>query len=381
MSTPEDGWDDVVELVDAVMSDDDLVPTVIAGVRQLVREVAPLPPADMAGQTRALMAAATRAVAARRGPTEAELSFVEDLAVTRAGQGIPIEVVLGAIHVSERAIWGRARELAAASGLDPARLLDARDLYDDWAEAVRARLIRAHRDAGPRAARGPDREHEVVRRLLEGGTAGALAAAEAGFPPGRPVWVLAATGPDAVRSLRRAAGERPDTWLAELESGAVAVTARRPSRRGDLPDLVGCAGPVPVEEAGPAHRLASEAIGAARTAGRTGVVPVADVAVASALLARDDLAAALVARHREARERLGPQVRPVAQAVREWLHARRDTAAAAAALFVHPNTVRNRLLRFEHETGLDTAEVLDAAQAWWLCTAWLAAADVRRDAP
>ncbi|WP_019146390.1 helix-turn-helix domain-containing protein [Aeromicrobium massiliense] len=378
MPASDDDWSGVVQLIDAVMSDDDLVPTVIGGVRQLVREVSALPPADMAGQTRALMAAATRAVAGRRGPTEAELSFVEDLATTRAGQGIPIEVVLGAIHVSERAIWGRARELAEQSGLDPARLLDARDLYDDWAEAVRARLIRAHREARSHGSRGVDRELEVVRRLLEGGTAAGLAAAEAGFAPGRPVWVLAARGADAERLLHRVAGGRPATWRAPLEAGVVAVSARPPTSRDDLEGVVGCAGPVPVEEVGPAHRLASATIDAARAAGRTGLVMVADVAVPLALLSRTDLTSTIEERHRAALERLGPQASPVAEAVLAWLHARRDTAAAAASLYVHPNTVRNRVQRFQQVTGLDTAEVLDAAQAWWLCTTWLHAA---ADAP
>lgn len=363
--------DDITALVDAVMSEDDLVPSVLLGVRQLVQEVAALPPADMAGQTRAMMAAATRAVAGRRGPTEAELSFVEDLAVTRAQQGIPIEVVLEAIHVSERGIWARARELSGELGLDPRRVLDARELYDDWAEAVRRRLIRAHREARSHG-RAMDRETEVVRRLLDGGTAAALAAAEAGFPTGSPVWVAVAHGPDALTLLRRASGPRPETWTALLDDGPVSVTARAPQASA-VPDgaLVGVAGPVTVEEAGTARPLAAAAIGAAAAASRNGLVHAAEVAVPAALLSRTDLAALLIQHHHGAREQLGSQLRPVTSAVHAWLSAGRDTDAAAAASFVHPNTVRNRVQRFSEVTGLDPADPLGAATAWWLCHLWL----------
>jgi hypothetical protein len=122
---PPDDWTAVVDLIERVMGDEDLLPSVISGVRATVREVSVLPPSDIAGHTRALLTAATRAMAARRGPTEAELSFVAELGVTRARQGVPIEAVLGAIHVAERAIWARAREVARAEGVSAERLLDA----------------------------------------------------------------------------------------------------------------------------------------------------------------------------------------------------------------------------------------------------------------
>lgn len=365
-------WDDVVALVEAVMADEDLVTTAISGVRQLVKEVATLPPADMAGQTRAMMAAATRALAGRRGPTEAELSFVEDLAVTRAQQGIPIEVVLAAIHISERAIWSRGREVAAELGLDPMRVLDARELYDDWAEAVRARLIRAHREAGTRS-RGTDREVEVVRRLLGGGTAGALAAAEAGLTPGRPVWVLAARGEGAMPRLRKVAGPRPQAWAADLIDGSVAFTARPPDELGQQAEeagVIGVSGPVPVEEAGAAHRLATAAISAGLALGRRGLVPVADVAVVAALQGRADLAGVVAERYATAHRELGSQAPAVTRTVAAWLDAARDTEAAAATLFVHANTVRNRVQRFSEVTGLDLQHPQEAIQAWWLCELW-----------
>ncbi|TDC67596.1 PucR family transcriptional regulator, partial [Actinomadura sp. GC306] len=182
-------WTPVIDLIERVTAEKDLLPSVVAGVSSMVREVSVLPPADIAGHTRALLAAATRAIAARRGPTEAELSFVAELGVTRARQGVPIEAVLSAIHVAERAIWARAREVAAAEGIGAGLLLDARELYDDWAEAVRSRLLKAHREAQASGEPGPgERDAATLRRLLDGGSAAALAAAEAGLPPNTPLW-------------------------------------------------------------------------------------------------------------------------------------------------------------------------------------------------
>lgn len=382
-SSPD--WSGVVDLIEQVLAEDDLMASVVAGVRTVVQEVSSLPAADIAGHTRALLTAATRALAGRRGPTEAELAFVEELAVTRAGQGIPIEGVLGAIHVAERAIWARARELAQGRGLDPARLLDARELYDDWAEAVRRRLIRAHRearDAQDRSDRDPGgwggaqriRDAELLRRLLEGGSAAVLAAAEAGLPPGGALWVLVARGSDqaATAALERLAREHSPACAARVGDVVVAVVARRPLGRASETGVVGLAGPVGPEEAGAAHRFATSAVAAAEATGRTGLVHVADVASVAAVLSRRDLATSLVARHRDGHARLGEHVIPVARAVRSWLECDRDTARAAGELFVHANTVRNRVQRFTQVTGLDPLDTFGAVDAWWLCHEWLA---------
>lgn len=378
MRNGEDGrgdeWSGVVELVERVMADEDLLPQVVAGVRSIVAEVATLPVADVAGHTRVLLTAATRALVARRGPTEAELAFVEDLAVTRAMQGIPIEVVLGAIHVAERAIWSRARELAGDEGIAAGQLLDARELYDDWAESVRSRLIAAHRDV---RARGTglrrDRDVEAVRRMLEGGSAATLAAAEAGLPQTNGLWVLVARHRDrgAVDAARRLPSTR--SLSAPIDDTLVTITSSRPGIRSGREDVgvVGVAGPVGAEEVGVAHRHAVSVVAAAEAVGRSGFVPVGEVPTVTAVLSRTDLTGVLMTRYQDAREELGPVADSVALTVRTWLEADRDADAAAGVLFVHANTVRNRVQRFAGATRIDPFGTFGAVDAWWLCRAWL----------
>ncbi|WP_218109188.1 helix-turn-helix domain-containing protein [Streptomyces fradiae] len=373
-----DDWPPVVDLIERVVGEDDLLPSVVATVRTMVQEIAALPSADIAGHTRALLAAATRALAARRGPTEAELSFVEELAVTRARQGVSIESVLAAVHVAERAIWSRARELAAGAGVAPERLLDARELYDDWAEAVRGRLITAHRATG--ADREPPsggRDAALLRRLFAGGSAAALAAAEAGLPAAGGLWVLVARPEDAAAAPERAPRD-PRRPGAVGAGGRPAGRRARPAAPGPCrprrPGGGGGRGRRARDPEGLAfvRRLAVAALAAAEAAGRSGVVHIAEVAALAAVVDRADLAAVLLDRHEAALTGLGANAGPVALAVRAWLEADRDVPAAAERLFVHPNTVRNRIQRFSAVTGIDPAGTFGAVDAWWLCRAWLA---------
>lgn len=368
-----DDWTAVIDLMEQVVKEGAVLSSSVAGVRTMVREVSGLAAADVAAHTRALLVAATRALAARRGPTEAELLFVEDLATTRARQGVPVEAVLRAIHIAERLIWSRAREVAAGSGVSAEMLLDARDLYGDWAESVRARLIAAHRAAlAEQTPRTSDRVKDLLRRLIEGGSAAALAAAEAGLPVTRGLWVLIARpGPD-VQGLTRALSERAPALVAVLDEVLVAVLAHEPPA---LPSWAaapaGVAGPAEPEELSAARTLAGAALDAAEARGVVGVVHIGQVPTLAALVERTDLAAMLVDRHRPAWAGLGPSAEPIARTVRAWLEADREVGPVAESLFVHPNTVRNRVQRFADAIGIDPHTTFGAVDAWWTCSAWL----------
>ncbi|WP_426402974.1 helix-turn-helix domain-containing protein [Streptomyces sp. R-07] len=48
-----------------------------------------------------------------------------------------------------------------------------------------------------------------------------------------------------------------------------------------------------------------------------------------------------------------------------YLRADANAEAAAAALYVHPNTLRYRLRTFTRVTGLDLGRAEDTMQVWW----------------
>lgn len=372
MATTTD-WRPIERLIDSLANDGSLMDEAVREVRTLVPEIARLGREDIARHTRALLAAAMRAIAERRAPSAAELDFIEDLAVTRAQQGVPIHDVLTAIHVAQRHIWQRARALAPDHGAGWAQLLDARDLYEDWAEQVRSRLIVAHRRtelARTRSRR--DRQGQLLRRLLEGGAAAVLAAAEADMPE-QSLWVVhAAAGPDAEAAwLEDRVRTGPRDLFAVLGDALVGVLAAAPA--GDLDVAVGVAGPVAAEELDGAAGRARRAHAAARATGRTGLVPVTDVALVVALRDAGDLGQLLRRRWLAAMDPGDPFAVEVATTVRLWLEHDRVVDATAARLYVHPNTVRHRLKRFTELTGLDLDGTFAGVEVWWAVTDWLAA--------
>jgi hypothetical protein len=365
---PKAPWSEIADLIESVAGSGTLVAEAVEEVRATQPQMATLDAGDVARHTRALLAAATRAIAARRGPTDAELSFVEDLAVTRARQGIPIEAVLAAIHVAERRIWAAARERARADGVPQGQVLDARELYDDWAESVRTRLIVAHRRAEASArTTGHDRPGRLLRRLLDGGAAAALAAAEAGLRAAEVRVVVVPDAPrEAVRPLVAALRAR---GAGGTEEGVVvgvvgSLTEGLRSALSGVP--CGVAGPGAAEEVPSLRRLAGAAAEVAADEGRRGPTDVADVAVRVALDARPDLAAALLERHRPALGALGRRAADTADTVRAWVECGQDADVAASRLFVHPNTVRNRVGAMAAASGLDPRDPFDAVTLWWL---------------
>ena len=123
-------------------------------------------------------------------------------------------------------------------------------------------------------------------------------------------------------------------------------------------------------EALPAARALATAAGrAARWRGLTGLVPMERVATLSALQARDDLAHALLDGYATRLSAL-PRVVALTETTRVWLECGRDVDAAAARLYVHPNTVRNRTQALVDTVHLDPANPFEAVDLWWLCEAW-----------
>ena len=390
-STPELAFDDdpevrsdlIVDLIEGVLADPGLLADVVGSVRSTIQEIAGLEPADVARHSRGLLLAATRAIAERRGPTESELSFVDDLAVARARQGVPAHAVLSSIHVAERRIWANARSFARTHAIPAESVLEARGLYDDWVASVRERLILAHTRAVRSALGG--RDDDLLHRLLAGGSAAALAARGAGLigeEDGETLLVAVAPDLDAATAQQvltqvRAASPGLNLGPCGIDNGAVTAVWRRLPADLDLPVPMGISAPTAPDLLASARVQAASAARAARRRGLGGLVPIAAVATLSAMESRADLAALLLQRHAETLAAL-PREQAVVRTVRTWLECARDADRAAALLFVHPNTVRNRVHTLCDALGIDPADPFQAVDLWWLCVT--AAGDAGRGA-
>ena len=135
-------------------------------------------------------------------------------------------------------------------------------------------------------------------------------------------------------------------------------------------EAVGAAGPGSAEDIPVLRLLATAAAVAGAARARTGIVHVAEVSGLAATHGRGDLAGALLDRHRHAIDALGRQSESIVETTRTWLELARDADRAAAVLFVHPNTVRNRVGSLTAATGLDPSDTFEAFDLWWLCRVW-----------
>jgi hypothetical protein len=367
-----ESWQPVLELIEAVTGDAEVIEQAVRDVRTNVPDVGRLPSEEIARHSRALLAAAVRAIAERRGPTAAELDFIEDLAVARARQQIPIQAVLTAVHVASRHVWSRARTLAADRDVTPAQLLDARDLYEEWAEQVRARLIVAHRNAEiGRTQSLRDRRVELLRRVLDGGTAASLAASEAGLRIDGGLWLVHTLPADdaAAGHLEQELRGGLHDLFGVLGDVLVGVVDARP--RAAVDPTVGVAGPMMADELDVGARWARWAHDAGRARGRPGLVALEEVGVEAALLSRPALGSALSMARLGELSHEGAFADLLVGTVIAYAEHDRRVDATAATLFVHPNTVRHRLRRFHDLTGLELDTTFGAVAAWWLARCWL----------
>jgi len=63
---------------------------------------------------------------------------------------------------------------------------------------------------------------------------------------------------------------------------------------------------------------------------------------------------------------LGAAGQVILGTVAEFLRRRRNVAGTGRALFVHDNTVRYRLERFENVTGCSLKDVRTMTEVWWI---------------
>lgn len=363
-------WQPIVALLDRLAGEPALVDEAVREVRAQVPAVGRLPAEDVARQTRALLAAAVRAIAERRGPSDAELAFIEQLAVTRADQQVPIDAVLTAIHLAGRRIWLRARAVAAELDIGPEQVLDARELFDDWSEQVRTRLLVSHRAAElARAASLRDRRMALLRRALSGGTAALDAVGEAGLPAAG-LWVVTSEPVDEVDAGRLEPALRAGVTdlFGVLDGRLVGVLAARPEAGAGPAVAVGCAGPVEAGRLDLASRWARLAVGVAGGApsGAPALVDVTDVPVAAALLGEVPLGRHLAACAGEGLAGEGEFAQVLCDTVVAFVEHGAQVGPTAEALVVHPNTVRHRLRRFTAVTELGLDDPFAAVAAWWL---------------
>jgi hypothetical protein len=298
----------------------------------------------------------------------------------RAERGVPYAAVLEAYRIGARFLWELLVERADPEARE-VLLLAAADIWT-VSDELAGQVTDAYRAAlAELARRDNQRRAVVVGALLDGETVGVPDLWESvgslNLDPGGDFVVVAAecpaAGTESLPGVERALRRHNLTSAWRLEHGhqdglvvlrfGFGVDELVESLASLASGRVGVSAPFHLLEEAPAGRRQARLAILAATPGSREVLRFDEHPLAVLLASTPERADALV------RAVLGPVLdlpsddRAVTlQTVQAWLDAEGSTSTAAERLYVHRNTVRYRLRRFEELTGCDLAKPVDAAK-------------------
>ena len=292
----------------------------------------------------------------------------------RARQGLPIDEMLRAWRIGIQIVVAEARRAAETTGTSQRELLDFVESILAWADVAMVATASAHREAEIQLAReDEERKAMFVRGLLLGtfsATEAHTLAPAYGHRPGC-----------RVRTATRRGGER--RGLRPRPRTRARIQRRLPHRAGlstlidgdlagflhqhplaDIDAVVGVGGPAAIDQLAESFRLASRALTAAKAFGLTGVHDISSLGARAAIAAEHQVGETLGARYLDplSSSTAGAEI---VRSLRAYFEAGMHVDRAAKRLFVHPNTVRNRLARFESLTHVSLRDPRVAFEVWW----------------
>jgi hypothetical protein len=308
---------------------------------------------------------------------------------TRARQGIAGDEMLHAwrlgLEVTREAAHVKADEL----GLDKATLLEFIEATLRWGDIGMLASASAHREAEFELARHEQHHRtNLVRGILFGALPPAairVQAAAYGLDLGASYRAVRARpdGELTARALERqlgiADGAGPRRGLAALLDGDLVGFVLDPLP-GTVAATVGVGPPANLHELGNSFRLATRALEAATATGAGGPVGIERLGLWPAIIADRDVGDELLRRIVEpvlAQGRIGEAV---LDTVIRYFDNDLALEPTAEQMFLHVNTVRYRLRRFEEWSGAGLRHVDDLVQVWWAVQRYRLGREPRRDA-
>jgi hypothetical protein len=375
----------VAALVAELAQDDQLVDDVVASARAQFPEVARLPWAESRRHVAALLeagfAAFARAYAEGDFGSDLDFSEARRFGAERAALGVPVAGLMAGVHGGRSRLLEIAINRGREAGIPYDELLQALLKLDRYGTELERHVIDGYRQA-ERSLNRDDRTARirVLRRLLLDDDGGAVAPDE---DPARfglhadaayHCVISDVADPARVRALEQAFA-RCGGVLAPVGGRLSGLTARLPPGRTLDPSvLVVTTPPVPLDRAQAAYRLCRTALHAAREGESTGLCDVVDLAGETALAGQPLLASFLSEGLLSALQPADDFHRELVATALAYLDHGQRLDRTAAALHLHPNTVRYRLRRLQDLTGFGTTgeglPVLETVRWWWALRAW-----------
>lgn len=343
--------------------------------------------------------------------------------VTSLARSLPVEDIISAYRIGTDIVWRRFGEEMTARGGTAEDLLPIAETLRAWVDANTLRIVRSCRVGLQGDDPTAERRHAAMVRALLLGEArwdkslGAWDAGRTGdgpadghrpdghaddaetvdgsyehsalrlpfrarlpevSPPGEPDGAPAAVGhagPGDRAFHRTVALLRP--WLALDEAGRPLVTTVDGDVAGLLVGrpaglcrslILGLGAPASASGVATEFARATQALRAAAGFGLVGAYTREELGLRATVVALPAVGEQLVRLRLAPLGERGEDGAQLAEAAAAYLRQGLRLEAAARTLYVHPNTLRNRLRRFEEITGTNLRDPADLAEVWWALT-------------
>ena len=363
-------WDAVYRrLLDEI---DLIADQILARMREELPSYANLAPEALRPGVVTIVRLSLAAFHQHRSATRADLEEAERTGENRARVGVPVDEMLRAFRIGAQEVWAHQHDQGLREGLDEAVLLEVAQAAWEWTDLAMAHAAKTHRRVELELASHDLEQRANLLRSILFGSVGAselqLQAVAYGLVPDRTYRPFRArvAARTSVHELERAilASVESRTILVGVVDGDLAgVLPRRPAIR--CGGVVGLGPPAKLVELEPAFQLASSALEVASAFGMQGVFDLDDLALRAAIFHEHYVGDRLMERYAEPLDRLGAFGRTIEATLEAFFRQGMRIEPTARSLFVHPNTLRHRLRRFEEITGTDLGRSQDLFRVWW----------------
>ncbi|OBF82685.1 PucR family transcriptional regulator [Mycobacterium sp. 852002-51163_SCH5372311] len=302
-----------------------------------------------------------------------ELAELAEIGEARSRQGIPVDDMLRAWRIGVEVVFGYAREVVQRLAIGDGQILDFMQSVLAWSDVAMVATAKAHRRVEvAQAIAEEERRTAFVRGVLMGTLPVAEVAVHAEVygldPAGEYVAVRARLGEDVhQRALERVlgfgdAGQRRRGLCAVVDGDIAGFLSEPPP--SNIDGVAGFGPPRSLKHLAESYRLAARALMTVQACNLRGAYDIGSLGVRAAVAMDVDLGELLRRRYLEPLAAGGSATELMAT-LRAYLACGMHVERTAKRLFVHQNTVRYRLTRFEELTGASLHETEALVGLWW----------------
>lgn len=305
--------------------------------------------------------------------SDGEQADVAKVGEQRASQSIPVDDVLRAWRIAVEAAIDYVCEVARLKDAGESQLLEFVRHVLRWSDLALVAMTRVYRRAELAVEDAADERHaEFVRGTLLGTVPSAelrMKAEVYGLDPGGDyVAMRARLDRDmSQRQLEKAVGfhdpQRGPRGLCAFVDGEI-IGFMTEAPPGDLDGIIGFGPPRPLERLSESYRLAARALVTAQACGLQGAYDIASLGLRPAVAMDADVGEALRRRYLQPLAAANSAAELMAT-LRSYLACGMHVERTATRLFVHQNTVRYRIARFEELTGASLGDIEVLLEVWW----------------